>query len=71
MRDYHRAIGEDIDGSALEMGDTVDSVTNRMSDAYDEWYRKTDEALVLGGTSMETYAQDVEEYINGDGGIVD
>ena len=63
---------EDAQQAYLEAtGDNVDSVTNRMSDAYDEWYRRTDEALVLGGTSMETYAQDVEEYINGDGGIVD
>ena len=51
--------------------DATLNVTNDMVQAFQDWERDTNTALELGGTDIQNYAEDVNEAINGDGGIVD
>lgn len=51
--------------------DATLNVTNDMVQAFQDWERDTNTSLELGGTNIQNYAEDVNEAINGDGGIVD
>jgi hypothetical protein len=49
--------------------------TNDASDAaaerWEDWYIRSNDALELGGMSMQNYTEEVDEAINGSGGIVE
>lgn len=55
--------------------DAFVEATNDASDAaaerWEDWYIRSNTALELSGMSMQNYTQEVDEAINGSGGIVD
>ena len=60
------------------MEDAQDAFVSAVNDAADlaaqnweDWYIRTNSALDLGGNSIQNYSQEVDEAINGSGGLVE
>ena len=60
------------------MEDAQDAFVSAVNDAADlaaqnweDWYIRTNSALDLGGNSIQNYSQEVDEAVNGSGGLVE
>lgn len=62
-----KTIEEAQDAFVIATNDASDQAAER----WEDWYIRSNDALELGGMSMQNYTEEVDEAINGSGGIVE
>lgn len=53
------------------LGTSDSGLIGELLDAYLQWSENTDNAMIAAGTSSEGFADDMDQAVHGDGGIVD
>jgi hypothetical protein len=60
-----------MEEAQMTFNSNMETLLVELSGAYSTWQSEIDEAMQLAGTSVDTFGQDVDEAVNGDGGIIE